>query len=68
MPAGLLNLAGKANEQLARVTRRAPMLSSGKARELTHESWLCDNAPFVKTSGWQPESSLKDGAAQLFAS
>ena len=67
VPAGLLRFAGSVNEQLCRMARRKPILSTGKARELTHDSWLCDNAPFANTSGWQPQIGLAQGAAALFS-
>jgi nucleoside-diphosphate-sugar epimerase len=66
IPGGLLNVCGKINEQMARLTRRKPMLTTGKARELTQPEWLCDNAPFSKTSGWTPAISLAAGVAALY--
>jgi nucleoside-diphosphate-sugar epimerase len=66
IPGGLLNVMGKLNEQLSRVTRRKPMLTLGKAQELTHQQWLCDNAPFARTSGWAPTIGLKEGVAALY--
>jgi len=68
VPAGILHLLGKFNEQLSRLTRRKPMLTTGKARELTHDGWLCDNAPFARTSGWVPTVGLQQGASALFQS
>jgi nucleoside-diphosphate-sugar epimerase len=66
IPGGLLNICGKINEQVARLTRRKPMLTTGKARELTRSEWLCDNAPFSNTSGWTPAISLAEGVAALY--
>jgi nucleoside-diphosphate-sugar epimerase len=66
VPAGVLRMAGQVNAQLARLLRRKPMLTAGKARELTWETWLCDNSPFSRTSGWAPAKSLKDGVASLY--
>lgn len=42
------------------------MLTLGKAQELTHQQWLCDNAPFARTSGWAPTIGLKEGVAALY--
>jgi len=66
IPGGLLNVCGKISEQVAKLTRRKPMLTTGKARELTQPEWLCDNAPFAKTSGWTPAISLAEGVAALY--
>ncbi len=66
VPAGLLSLCGKVNEQISKIRRRQPMLTTGKARELTQTEWLCDNAPFAKTSGWTPSITLADGVAALY--
>jgi hypothetical protein len=61
-----MNVIGRINEQVSRITRRKPMLTTGKVRELTHPQWLCDNAPFAKTSGWAPTITLGEGAAALY--
>lgn len=66
VPAGLLRFAGRVNGQLSRLLRRKPMLTVGKARELTWEIWLCDNSPFSRASGWAPAKCLKDGVASLY--
>jgi len=68
VPAAILRAAGRVNEQVSRVFRRLPMLTTGKARELTWDRWLCDNAPFSRTSGWTPVTGLKDGVAALYGS
>jgi nucleoside-diphosphate-sugar epimerase len=67
VPAGLLNVCGKLNEQFARLTRKKPMLTSGKAHELCEAEWLCDNTAFVRSSGWQPSMQLKQGVATLYS-
>ena len=66
VPAGLLSLCGKVNEQFSKLVRRAPMLTTGKARELTQTEWLCDNAPFSNASGWQPSIGLAEGVSALY--
>ena len=68
LPRRLLDAAAWINEQLARPTDRAIMLSRGKVRELTHPRWVADNSAFSRTSGWTPEISLADGVSGLFES
>lgn len=68
VPAGLLNICGKVNEQLAGLTRKKPMLTTGKAHELCEAEWLCDNTAFARSSGWQPTIQLKQGASALYSS
>jgi nucleoside-diphosphate-sugar epimerase len=67
LPAALLNVVARGNERLAKLTGRAPLLTTGKVREFTHPEWLCDNAAFSQASGWRPEILLAEGAAALFA-
>jgi len=68
VPAALLNVCAKINEQLARLTRKKPMLTTGKAHELCEAEWICDNTEFVRSSGWQPTIQLKQGASALYSS
>ncbi|MEZ5558664.1 MAG: NAD(P)-dependent oxidoreductase [Pseudomonadales bacterium] len=66
VPPWLLGLLGTINLALARVLRYAPMLTPGKARELQHERWLCDNSAFTRLTGWRPQVSLAEGVSALF--
>lgn len=68
LPRGMMDGLAWINEQLARPTSRAIMLSRGKVRELTHARWVADNAEFSRTSGWSPEIPLADGVSGLFES
>lgn len=66
IPEAGLALAGSANLGLARLLSRQPMLTPGKVRELTHPTWLGNNAPFTAATGWTPRYNLATGAEALF--
>lgn len=66
IPVPLLNLAALANLAAARLLGYAPMLTTGKVREITHPDWLCDNSKFMLTTGWQPAFGLEQGLACTF--
>lgn len=65
VPGALLSTAGAINRAFARLTGRAPMLTPGKVRELTHPDWRCDPAPFAAAFGWQPSFDLARGLATV---
>lgn len=45
----------------ARLIGRAPMLSPGKTRELTHPDWVCDNDAVGRAFGWSPRVDFAEG-------
>lgn len=55
------------NLLIARCLGRAPMLTPGKTRELSQETWLCDNTVFASTTGWRPLIQLGEGVRRLFS-
>ena len=61
VPVALLRGLGRLNGNLARLTGRAPMLTPGKVRELTHPDWSCRTEPFISMTGWQPKIDLEAG-------
>jgi nucleoside-diphosphate-sugar epimerase len=65
VPRGVLTTVGAINRFLARLTGRAPMLTPGKVRELTHPDWSCDPAPFSATFDWRPAVDLPAGLATV---
>jgi 2-alkyl-3-oxoalkanoate reductase len=67
IPRFLMSAVARINLTFARCFNRAPMLTPGKLRELSESSWLCDNSQFVADTGWSPQTTLEDGARQLFA-
>lgn len=62
----LLNFAALANLAAARLLGYAPMLTTGKVREITHPDWLCENNGFTRITGWQPAFGLERGLACIF--
>lgn len=46
---------------LARLCRYEPMLSPGKARELQHSNWVCDNTALSRAIDWTPRVPLEQG-------
>lgn len=61
VPTSVLGLVARANVLLARLRGRAPMLTPGKVRELTHPDWVCDNAVLTAATGWAPRVGLDEG-------
>ncbi len=66
VPPRLLETLAGVNRWLSGWLHYAPMLTPGKVRELQQAAWLCDNAPFRRATGWQPQVDLAEGAAGLF--
>jgi nucleoside-diphosphate-sugar epimerase len=66
VPPAILFALARVNLALSRWRGRAPMLTPGKVRELSHDRWLCDNAPFTAATGWAPQIGLEAGMERLF--
>ena len=64
VPLAVVRSAAWINLALARATGRAPMLTPGKVRELSHANWVCDNARIMQNLGWKPEIRLADALAR----
>lgn len=61
IPASLIRLIANVNLWLSRLLHYAPMLTPGKARELQHPDWLCDNKPLMRAlPNWHPSIKLRD--------
>ena len=67
VPRPLLAAAATANLHLSRLIGYAPMLTPGKARELTHHDWVGDNAAFTCATGWRPRVGLEEGLRRTLA-
>lgn len=67
LPGPLLDAVAATNLWLARLTRRKPMLTPAKLRELRHPDWVVDNAEITAATGWEPQIGLQDGLRQLLA-
>ena len=61
VPFVMLRLVAALNVWFARMFGYAPMLTPGKASELQHERWVCDNKRFTEATGWEPAISLQQG-------
>lgn len=66
IPISVLNLAAHVNLAAARVLGYAPMLTTGKVREITHPDWVCDNFELTRITGWRPAFGLERGLACIF--
>jgi nucleoside-diphosphate-sugar epimerase len=60
LPRWLLTACGYLILTAARATGRAPMLTPGKVRELTHPDWTADAAAYMRDTGWLPRLRLED--------
>ncbi|MFC1690363.1 hypothetical protein ACFL07_12055, partial [Pseudomonadota bacterium] len=58
--------AGRINLVLSRLLGYAPMMTPGKARELTQTDWLCNNTSLNQATGWSPDITLEQGVNALF--
>ena len=68
IPRWLLDTIAHVNLTLARLTRRAPMLTPAKLRELRHANWVADNRAIATATGWQPKIELEQGLQALVLS
>ena len=68
IPAWLLSGAATINLSLSHWFRYSPMLTPGKARELTQADWVCNNRALNEASGWTPAIELEAGLSSLFGS
>jgi nucleoside-diphosphate-sugar epimerase len=67
IPGWMLFGAGHINLAVSRLLGYAPMLTPGKARELTQADWVCNNKALSEASGWRPKIDLQNGVHSLFA-
>jgi nucleoside-diphosphate-sugar epimerase len=68
IPGWLLFGVANINLQLSRLFGYAPMLTPGKARELTQHDWVCNNNDLSEATEWIPAISLEKGIHMLFES
>jgi nucleoside-diphosphate-sugar epimerase len=64
LPPALLRGIAWTNLAAARLAQRAPMLTPGKVRELTHVDWVCDNTRIVEYLNWHPDIRLANALAR----
>jgi nucleoside-diphosphate-sugar epimerase len=66
IPGWLLTGLGRINLAASRLLGYSPMLTPGKARELTQAYWLCNNTALSEATGWSPKITLEAGIHRLF--
>ncbi|MEX0915854.1 MAG: NAD-dependent epimerase/dehydratase family protein [Wenzhouxiangellaceae bacterium] len=65
LPAPILGLGAGITLMTARLARRPAMLTPGKARELLHRDWVCDNLAIEQCLGWKPVMRLEHALGNL---
>ncbi len=65
-PVVLLDGIARTNLFLAKLCGYAPMLTPGKVRELTQESWQGGDGAFGILTGWRPRYDLVRGLEHMF--
>lgn len=66
IPITMVRLVANVNLWLSRLLHYAPMLTPGKARELQHPDWLCDNTPLMHAlPNWHPSIKLRDALPNI---
>ena len=66
VPHAVLASIGLANLWMGRALHRAPMLTSGKVRELFHRDWVCRAQDIRNVLSWQPEVGFAEGLRLSF--
>jgi len=65
VPAAALKLLALGSCAAGMLLGRAQILNPGKARELRHIDWVCDNQALADRLGWQPSTKLEAALATL---
>lgn len=65
IPGRVLSAGGALGLVTSRIVRRRAMLSPGKARELLHPDWVCDNLDIEKCLKWTPTTRLERALGTL---
>ena len=65
IPEWLLFGAAGINLSASRLLGYSPMLTPGKARELTQPDWICNNRALSEACGWAPAIKLEQGLLSL---
>ncbi len=66
VPRAALASLGAMNQWLGRMFHRAPMLTSGKVRELFHLDWVCYTQDVRQALQWRPEVGFAEGLRLSF--
>lgn len=65
VPGPLLGAGAGFGLVVSRIMRRRAMLTPGKARELLHRNWVCDNLAIAQCLGWKPTTRFERALATL---
>lgn len=65
VPGSVLSAGGALGLAMSRITGRRAMLSPGKARELLHRDWVCDNLDIEECLNWSPTTRLEHALGTL---
>lgn len=65
IPPALLRTTARGALMVARLSRRPAILTPGKARELLHADWVCDNLAAARCLGVQPSTRLEQAIDTL---
>lgn len=65
VPGAMLGAGAGLGLVASRVMRRRAMLTPGKARELLHRDWVCDNLAMAQWLGWMPTTRFERALATL---
>jgi 2-alkyl-3-oxoalkanoate reductase len=66
VPRGVLAGVGAVNLWVGRAFGHAPMLTSGKVRELFHRDWVCHTQAIRDALRWQPRVKFAEGLRLTF--
>jgi nucleoside-diphosphate-sugar epimerase len=66
VPRGVLAGVGAVNLLIGRAFGGAPMLTSGKVRELFHPDWVCHTQEIRDALRWQPDVKFAEGLRLTF--
>ena len=66
IPTRLLTSLASLNLFFSGLLNYSPMLTPGKARELTQPHWVCNNKALSSATGWTPQITLEQGLSELF--
>jgi nucleoside-diphosphate-sugar epimerase len=63
-PGWLLYAGALVAETVGALSRRPPILSREKLREIKSGEWICSSARIRSILGWEPQVSLAEGVEQ----
>ena len=65
IPHSVLSFSGSLNVIFSKLIRYSPMLTPGKANELTHENWVSNRDNWTEID-WKPTISLRNGIERIY--